>query len=351
MMLGIVFFDGAPMDLHTLQTFRVAARTLSFTQTAAALGYAQSSVTAQMKALEESLGVPLFDRLGNRLQLTEPGERLRSYADRLLALADEAKAAVRGDEPGGALTFSAPETVCTYLLPPLLKRFADAFPTVQLRFVPLPVREFKRSLMEGTVDAAFILEERFAPGNLRVEHLRDEPLAVVAHPAHPLARSVRVTAQDLIGEAVLLTELGCSYRNRFERSLIQAGAYPTSRMEFQSIEAIKKCVEARLGIAALPRVAIAAEVAAGRLVELAWKDRDLGVATQLAWSEGRWMSPALDAFVSMARAVIGERRSSAAPRRSRAQSARPPREQSHLLKPRAVTPAVFTARVRSSRDE
>ncbi len=302
------------MDLHTLQTFRVAARTLSFTQAAAALGYAQSSVTAQMKSLEESLGVPLFDRLGNRLQLTEPGERLRGYVDRLLALADEAKAAVRGDGPRGTLAFTAPETVCTYLLPPLLKQFTETFPAVQLRFVPLPVREFKRALMDGAIDLAFILEETFTRGSLCLEHLRDEPLAVVAQPSHPLVGKARVTARDLIGEAVLLTELGCSYRNRFERSLIQAGAHPKSRMEFQSIEAIKRCVEAGLGIAALPRVAIADEVAAGRLAELAWKDLDLGVTTQLAWSEGRWRSPALDAFVSMARAVLGERRPRSAAR-------------------------------------
>jgi DNA-binding transcriptional LysR family regulator len=295
------------VELRTLQTFRVAARTLSFTHAAATLGYAQSSVTAQMKALEESLGVPLFDRMGNRLQLTEPGERLLAYADRLLALAEEARAAVRGDEPRGALAFTAPETVCTYLLPPLLKQFTERFPAVRLRFVPLPVREFKRALLDGAVDVAFILEEAFPRGSLCVEHLRDEPLAVVAQPSHHLVGQALVTARDLVGEAVLLTELGCSYRNRFERSLINAGAHPGTRMEFQSIEAIKRCVEAGLGIAALPRVAIAAEVAAGRLAELAWQDLDLGVTTQLAWSEGRWVSPALGAFLKLARELLAAR--------------------------------------------
>jgi DNA-binding transcriptional LysR family regulator len=293
------------VDLRTLHTFGVAARTLSFTQTAATLGYAQSSVTAQMKALEESLGVPLFDRIGNRLQLTGPGVRLVAYADRLLTLAEEAKASVRSDEARGALAITAAETVCTYLLPPLLRRFTDAFPAVELRFVPLSVREFKRALMDGTVDVAFILEESFPRGSLRVEPLRDEPLAVVTHPSHPLAARPAVTARDLIGETLLLTELGCSYRNRFERSLINAGAHPGSRMEFHSIEAIKKCVEAGLGVAALPRVAVAAEVAAGRLTELAWRDLELGMKTHLAWSDGRWSSPALRAFVAMAREVLG----------------------------------------------
>jgi DNA-binding transcriptional LysR family regulator len=74
------------VDLRQLKTFRVVAATLSITQSAAALGYAQSSVTAQIQGLEANLGVPLFDRLGKRLVLTEAGERLLRYADRLLAL-------------------------------------------------------------------------------------------------------------------------------------------------------------------------------------------------------------------------------------------------------------------------
>jgi DNA-binding transcriptional LysR family regulator len=290
------------MDLHTLKTFQVAARTLSFTQAAAALNYAQSSVTAQMKALELAVGVPLFDRVGNRLRLTEPGQRLRGYADRLLALAEEAHAAVRSDRPSGAITLTAPETVCTYLLPPILRRFAEHCPEVELRFVPMPVREFKRALLAGAIDAAFILEEDFAPGALHVETLRQEPLAVVAAPGHRLCRLPRVSARDLVDEAVLLTELGCSYRNRFERTLIQAGAHPRTRMEFQSVEAIKRCVANGLGIAALPLIAVSRELEEGDLVELPWTDRRLDVATHLAWAEGRWISPGLAAFLKTARA-------------------------------------------------
>lgn len=296
------------MDLRTLKTFRVAARTLSFTQTAAALNYAQSSVTAQMKSLEESMGVPLFDRVGNRLRLTEPGVRLCGYVDRLLTLADEARAAVRSDEPSGCLTITAPETVCTYLLPPVLKRFSERFPEVELRFVPMPVREFKRGLLESSIDAAFILEEGFARGALHVETLREERLSIVAPPSHSLVRKTSVTARDLVGEPILLTELGCSYRNRFERTLIQAGAHPRTRMEFQSIETIKRCVAAGLGVAALPAVAVEAEISAGELAELRWKDRRLDVATHLAWSEARWVSPALAAFAETARDVLRVRR-------------------------------------------
>ncbi len=311
------------MDLRTLKTFQIAANTLSFTQTAAALNYAQSSVTAQIKGLEESVGVPLFDRIGNRLRLTEPGVRLRGYADRLLALAEEARAAVHREGPVGTLTLTAPETVCTYVLPPILRAFRARYPDVEVRFVPLPVREFKRSLLEGTLDLAFILEESFASGALHVEPLRQEPVVVIVGPGHRLRLRDSLTAADLVGESVFLTEVGCSYRNRFERALIRAGAHPKIRMEFQSIEAIKRCVAMGLGVAALPAVAVAREIEEGELVAVRWGDGSLDVTTHLAWSETRWVPPALESFVQTAREhgkAAGRRGGRSRPRRSSART-------------------------------
>jgi len=121
----------AGMDVRTLSTFSVAARTLSFTNAAATLGCAQSSVTAQMKSLEEDLGSALFNRVGNRLELTEPGQRFLVYAERILALTHEAKASINDEAASGTIRFTAPETICTYLLPPLLKSFKAKFPRVR----------------------------------------------------------------------------------------------------------------------------------------------------------------------------------------------------------------------------
>src|SRR2546421_3651462 len=116
-MRSIVCTDRKHMDLRQLNTFRLVATTLSFTRAAAALSYAQSSVTAQIQSLEDELGVQLFDRLGRRVALTDAGLRLLRYADRLLDLAEEARAAVAdGGDPLGSLCISAPETLCIYRL-------------------------------------------------------------------------------------------------------------------------------------------------------------------------------------------------------------------------------------------
>jgi DNA-binding transcriptional LysR family regulator len=284
------------MDPRTLATFRSAARTLSFTRTAAELNYAQSSITAQMKALEEHLGAALFRRLGNRLELTEPGRRFLGYAERLLALMDEAREAARGSADG-PVRFTAAETLCTYRLPPVLNAFAARHPGIQLQFVPLPVREFKRQLLDGSLGAAFVLEEPFRHPGLEVRLLRPEPVGIYAGPGHRLAGAKAVLAADLVGEQCLLTDAGCSYRNQFEHALIAAGAHPATRLEFQSIEAIKRCVELGMGIAPLPEVAAAEEVQAGRLVRLAWRDQPLDLASHLVWNPHRPTDPPLQAFL------------------------------------------------------
>ena len=116
------------MEHRQLRTFRAVARELSFTRAAEELGYVQSSVTAQVKALEAELGVPLFDRLGRRVVLTDAGRALQGYAGMILDLHEEARAAVAGEHDGaptGSLTVSAPETLCTYRLPRLLRRFGE----------------------------------------------------------------------------------------------------------------------------------------------------------------------------------------------------------------------------------
>jgi len=292
------------MDPRTLATFSTAARTLSFTRAAEQLNYAQSSITAQMKALEQDLGTPLFRRAGNRLELTPAGRRFQDYADRLLALMEEARGAVRGDPAGGLVRFTAAETVCSYRLPPVLSAFAARHPQVRLQFVPMPVREFKRQLLEGNLDAAFVLEQPFSHAGLEVELLRPEPVGLYAAPGHRLASAASVTALDLLNEKTLLTDPGCSYRNQFERALIAAGAHPATRLDFQSIEAIKRCVELGMGLAPLPEVAATGEVRRGSLVRLAWTGQPLEVASHLVWNPQIPAGEPLGAFLDFCREAM-----------------------------------------------
>ena len=303
------------MELRQVETFRAVAEELSFSRAAHRLGYVQSSVSAQVAALEQDLGAPLFDRLGRKIVLTDAGRVMLRYSGRLLDLTEEAREAVAdagvdSGEVTGTLTVSAPETLLTYRLPRLLALFHERHPNVRLSVRPSAVGRLvgsmRRSVEEGGVNVAFVLDGPVEVSGLSVEPLLEESVSVIVPAAHALASSTMAASRDLSGETVLLPEApesGCAYRGQFERQLGAASVVPAEKMEFQSIEAVKQCVAAGMGVSVLPSVAVSAELEDGKLAALRWQE-PFEVLTQMVWHEERWQSPALTAFLETAREVF-----------------------------------------------
>ena len=293
------------MDLRQLTTYRVLARTLNFHQAAEQLHCVQSTVTAQIQALEDELGARLFDRLGRRVVLTDAGTRLVAYAERLLNLADEARLAVSGrEEQVGTLTISATETLCTYRLPAVLNRFRSRYPRVRLVFFALAYAELRQAVAEGKVDLAFVMEDQIRSAGLHGEPLCSEAIHLVASPDHRFAQRRGVLPSDLEGETVLVTEAGCSYRVQFQHRLNTAGVQPAAMLEFNSIEAIKQCAMTGMGIAVLPTIATLAEISQRKLVVLPWRGKPICMLTQVIRHRQKWVSPVLRAFLEVVKEVF-----------------------------------------------
>lgn len=293
------------MELRHLATFRSVAALGSFTRAADQLGYVQSNVTAHVQALEGELGVPLFDRIGRRVQLTGAGRRLLDYAGRILALADEAQAAVC-DTIGGELRISTSETICTYRLPALLRLARAELPQVRVVFRPLSSAALRQHVLAGDIDVAILLEPSYATAGLHIEPLAREQILLLAPPDHPLASAPTVAPADLSEAPLLLTEAGCAYRVAFERALADAGVTLRELLEFSSVEAIKQCVIGGMGLAVLPQVTVARELQQGQLVALPWAGPSLAMDTQLIWNARRWCGPTLSAFLELARHALAE---------------------------------------------
>ena len=297
------------LDLRELKTFRVVATEKSFTRAANLLHYAQSSVTAQVHRLEEELGVPLFDRLGRRVELTLAGRQLLTYAERLLDLADEAKCSVQNDgQPAGILTVAAPETLLAYRMPELLKRFQADYPAIHLSLVASESCALGPAgiILAPQVDIAFTLDVPLKAGHLTVERLRPEPIVLSVSPQHPLAGKKNVKAEAIGREQVLLTDKACSYRAVFERTLKAEGVPVGSSLEFLSVEAIKQCALAMMGIAVLPKVVVANELKRGTLVAVDWPRQPLLVYTQMFRHQDKWMSPVMCAFWNLTASMLRE---------------------------------------------
>lgn len=291
------------MEIKYLQTFLTAARTLNFTQTAKILDYAQSSITAQIKSVEDELGTSLFERLGKRIYLTKAGIELTHYAEKIIRIDGEMRHAVTGDmELNAFLTIGAQESQCTYRLPSILMEFKLLHPQVELIFKPVHTSEIAKNLLQtDNLDLAFITDTRKAMSTIHTETLLEEELVLVVSPTHHLNKTEKLTLEELAQETILLTEKGCSYRTQFENMLHQEGIYPRQVIEFVSIEAIKQCVIAALGISLLPRMVVEKELINGSLIELHIPLELNQIYTEIAWHKDKNIPSYLDDFIRIVR--------------------------------------------------
>lgn len=293
------------MELRQLITFRTVASTLNFSRAAEVLSYVPSNVTMQMKALEDELGVRLFDRLGKQLVLTTAGKRFLTHVQSVLDQLEEAKTVVHDNEVlSGTLTISANEVICAYRLPAVFQLFRSRHPGVRLIFRSVPNQELKQTLFEGIADVVFMLDEPIRSSGLAVEPLVEETFRLFAAPDHPLAKGTMLRLEDFHEEVFLTNEKGCPYRTMFDRSFEKEGIDSITYLEFQSAEAIKQCAISGIGIAFLPEIVAEAEVERGELVSLPWQIPDLHVYTQMLWHKDKWLSPIMMSFIEAAREIL-----------------------------------------------
>jgi DNA-binding transcriptional LysR family regulator len=288
------------MEVRQLQTFCVLAEELNFTRTAERVYTVQSNVTSQIKALEAELGVPLFDRLAKRVVLTEAGHRFRPYAEKALAAMDQGYRAVKfGTEPAGPLHIGAPESVLTYRLPEVLKLFRKRYPKVELVFRPDSDNKLADELECGKLDLAITMSDSVDGEHLRSITMRSEDIYLFGTPDHALANAKRVYPKDLMDQTLLLTESGCGYRKKLDMQLAAANVRPQHVTEFSSVEAIKQCVLAGMGIGLLPEIVIACELRKKQFTVMNWHGAKMSIATHIVWHKDKWISPGMQAFLDV----------------------------------------------------
>jgi DNA-binding transcriptional LysR family regulator len=293
------------MEIRQLKTFRTVAHLLSFKQAAEYLHYAQSSISAQIQALEEELGVQLFDRLGRGILLTEAGNSLLNYAEKILDLANETRTEVSAaKEPKGSLTIKVPETFGVHRLPPVIKQFRSRFPKVRLNFTTCTHEGLQKDLRKGVTDLAFLLTESFQAADLEAEALGIETLILVTYPEHPLVKKSVVYTKDLKDETLLFSKVDCSYRRTVESAFKIERIRYDNTLEFNSVEAIKHCVMTGVGISVLPEITVAKDIFEGRLAPLSWNEGALEVAALMIWYKDRWISPTLNAFMETVKELL-----------------------------------------------
>lgn len=256
------------MDLDALRTFVLAVRLGSLSAAARARGRSQPSLTAQVQALERSVGDSLLTRGARGVRPTPAGELLYGRAQGLLQEADELLEELRagGSLKRGRLRIGSTDVMAIALLPRWVGRFRARYPGVQLTVSVAGSRALARRVLAGELDLALVtlpLEEE----GLASEEVHREPVSFVAAAGHPAARRrmglAELAAQPIIhhsGESVTRAEVAAVFRRR--------GLEPHVAMEVSSPEAMKALVLLGLGVAPFSRSQVAAELEGGRLVRL-----------------------------------------------------------------------------------
>jgi len=192
------------MELRLLRTFRLVAEELNFTRAAGKLFLAQSSVSAQVRALEDELGVRLFDRIGRGIVLTDAGEKLLMYARRVEDLTEEMRSDVTSAETlRGSLTIRMPETLASVYMPGVVARFHAENPDVTVRFINCDDARLREELNSGSIDLAFLLTDQVHSENVTVTVMGEEPLVLAAGPSHPFAARPDIRSADMEGATLL----------------------------------------------------------------------------------------------------------------------------------------------------
>lgn len=293
------------LDPWQLRTFLAACAGPSFRQAAQELALAPSTVTTRIKALEECLGVRLFDRVGGSVVLTEHGRRLLGHARRLLDLEAETRRRMAGDDDDGLeLAVRLSESLGLALVPAILPGFRRRFPAVRLTLATHSRQGLARDLRQGTVDLGLILGEPFAAEGIAMEEMHREPIVVIAPPASPLAGRERLGPADLSGRELLVTHHIWSARRRVENALARAGAVPAAVTECTSLEIVKRCVAAGHGLALAPLLAVGQERQAGVLAVLEWAEEPLDAPVTVLRRAGRPLCAAGAAFFAAVRSRL-----------------------------------------------
>ncbi|WP_248920996.1 putrescine utilization regulator PtrR [Pseudomonas entomophila] len=232
------------MEFSQLRIFQAVAEEGSVTRAAERLHRVPSNLSTRLRQLEEQLGVELFLRERQRLQLSPAGKVLLDYANRLANLRDEAMAAVQGGQPAGDFVLGTMYSTAAIHLPALLARYHQAYPQVNLQVQAAPSGELLEGVLSHRLDAALV-DGPLNLAGLDGIPLCDETLVLITSPEHPPVH----TAKDVAGKAVFTFRQGCSYRMRLEAWYAHAHTPMGRVMEIESYQSMLACVIAGAGVA------------------------------------------------------------------------------------------------------
>ena len=286
------------MELRNLITFIHVAELGSFTKTADHLGYSQSTVSFQIKQLEDELGCLLFERINHTIALTERGRELVSYAHRIRALTDEFKDNLENKtECSGHIHIMTPDSVCEDMIHRNYIDFHKKYPSISLKYTTADTSEMFEMLDRNEADVIITLDSHVYQRDYIIAKEETLPMHFVTSKRSKLATRKRLNLSDIINEPFVLTEYGQGYRRVLDKELAKRSLEIVPTLEIGRTDLIMSVLAESDMISFLPDFVTRERVESGELCCLDIRDFNISIYKQLIYHKNKWMSKCLKAFI------------------------------------------------------
>lgn len=288
------------MELKNLYTVKKIIETGNYQKAARALNYAQSTITFQVKQLENELSIKIFEKKGNRMELTQAGKEILPIIDKIISATEELLCFNnKPNEITGNLKIALPETLVTYKLQPVLKEFKEKAPNVRLAIQVMNCYTIYEQMLNGNIDIAIHYNVEKYPPNFVTKNIKTYPLVLVSSPSLDEVQKDFISPNQKKSVCHIQNDPNALYLKILNKYLKSKNIALETELELWSIEAIKRSVMSNLGVAFLPRFTVEEELEKGILNEIKTDMTDNEMTAIYVYNKNKWQSPAMKLFLQI----------------------------------------------------
>jgi LysR family transcriptional regulator, transcriptional activator of the cysJI operon len=288
------------MQIDSLKVFCDLVESESFTKAAQINGVTQSAVSQTISSLERTFKSLLIERSKRNFRMTAEGEVLYEYSKQILQTYDALQSRLQEikEDVSGNIRIATIYSIGLHVLPPYIKRFLKSYPTVNVHVEYRRPNQVYEDVLGNIVDLGLVAYPTRDP-KLEITTIRKDPLVVICHPQHPLAKHKSTRIKSISGQKFVAFEKDIPTRKALDKILKDNGVSVQIGMEFDNIETVKRAVEIDSGISIVPQETIRQEVANQTLVALRIEDGDYFRTLAIIHKKSKVLSPAIKEFINL----------------------------------------------------
>lgn len=295
------------MKTQNLITFKTILEMGSFQKAADKLGYTQSTITFQIKQLEDELALKLFEKIGRHMELTQAGKDIMPYVDMILQGTEQISNYGKSlSEISGSLKIAVPDSILIYNLQPFLQAFAHEAPHVQIIINSIQSGEINQTIVSGAAEIGINCEKENYPDAVIHKKLGKYKAVLVASPFADKNQLDFITPHQRKPLSLICNEPDGYYQIDMDKYLDEKDIILNAPMQVQSIEAVKRCVMNNLGIAVVPTYSIGEELKNGALLPIKTELEDKTYNSFYVYHRNKWMSPQMQLALDLIKEYLGK---------------------------------------------